>query len=141
QQRAAQDDEHDETACQVLDPTISVGEPPRGPEARQGKGNPERNGRRRVCKIVDRIRQERHAAREQDDDDLEQRRGRQPDERPREHSETPAGRYVGWVDDAVYVTVMVGIVMRLRGRRTSLTVGVVMMMLHAGSWLRSRSIP
>ena len=61
--RAEQDDQHDEDAGQVLDPAIAIGKAPRRLAPRQHERDPKRDRGRRVANVVDGVGQQRHAAR------------------------------------------------------------------------------
>ena len=80
--RAEQDDANDDDPGQVLDPAEAVGEARRRRAARQRERDPERDRGAGIAEVVDRVGEERDAARENHDDKLQRRRDRQDDERP-----------------------------------------------------------
>ena len=85
--RAGENREHDCDTGQVLDPPIAEGEA----LARLLAGEPERDRKRDrgrgVAEIVDRVREQRHAAGDEHDDELKRRRGGETDERPLDRPE------------------------------------------------------
>ncbi|CAH0326814.1 hypothetical protein SRABI128_05584 [Microbacterium sp. Bi128] len=74
------DHRHNEQPCEVLGAAETVGVRPGRAAASEQKGDPQRNGGQGIGKIVDRVRQQRHGATDEDDDQLEQRRGPQSEQ-------------------------------------------------------------
>src|SRR2546427_766700 len=70
------------TARQVFHPTEAVGEPGTASTPGEQKGHPQGHRRRRIADVVDGIGEQRDAARQQDDDQLQSSRHTKDHERP-----------------------------------------------------------
>lgn len=81
-QGADQNSQHDCNSGQILDPAKSKRKPGARFLACKPKCDPQRNGRGRVAEIVNRIRQQRHAAGQKNNDQLQQCCDRKSHERP-----------------------------------------------------------
>src|SRR5215213_6688443 len=102
---AEENNEDDGDAREILDPAKTVGEGRRGLPAGQHKGDPERDRRRGIGEIMNRIGEERDAARDRNHDDLQGGRDRKDDERPFDRPDAPFRRRNGRVYDAMGVAV------------------------------------
>lgn len=102
---AEQDYEHDEHAGEVLGLAVAEREAAARAQPRQGEGDTERYRRRGVAKVVDRVRQQRHASGEEDDHQLQDCRDHETRKRPLYGPESPLGRRDRRVHRAVGVAV------------------------------------
>jgi len=111
--RARENREHDRDPCQVLDAAIAEREALARRLARKPERDRERDRSRGVTEIVDRIREQRDAAGEEDHQQLEHRRGRETCERPFDRPQPPVvGRDRG-IDDAVGVSMAGQMIVRV----------------------------
>src|SRR5215213_11622524 len=62
---AEEDDQHDDHPGQVLNPAVAEREAPADTQTGKGEGDPEGYGGSRVTEVVDGVRKQGHAAREQ----------------------------------------------------------------------------
>ena len=90
-------------AGQVLDPAEPVGERRGGLAPREHEGDPQRDGRGGIADVVDGVGEQRDAAGQHDDDDLQAGGDRQDDERPFDRPDAPVGGGDGRIDYAVGV--------------------------------------
>jgi hypothetical protein len=83
---ARENGQDDDDASQVFHAPVAVRKAPGRSEPREGESDAERQGCRRVGEVVNRVGQERHAARDPDDHELEsgcqQQASRRPLQRP-----------------------------------------------------------
>src|SRR5262245_18990049 len=109
-ERTCQDHKNDRYAGYILDPTEAEGEPRSWPLAAEPERDCKRNCSRGVGEIVDGIRQQRHASRDQDDDELQCSGYSQTGERPFDRPHSAIVRRDGWINDAVRgpLTIFVG---------------------------------
>lgn len=103
--RAQEDDKHDDDAGEVFDAAKSVVEHLGCRAAGQHEGNPERDGRGRIADIVDRVSQKRDAAGEVDHDQLHDGCRGKDDERPLDGVDALAGCGDRGVDNAAGMAV------------------------------------
>jgi hypothetical protein len=108
-ERTEQDNRDDHDAGQILDAPESVGEARAGFAPREQKRDPERHSGGRITDIVDRIREQRHAARQQDNDELQGRRDAEDNERPLDGPDPALGRRNRGVDHTVRVNMLAAI--------------------------------
>ena len=87
--RAGEDHQHHHGAGNILGAAVAVGVAAVGGALAQGEGDPERHGGEGVGEVVDRIGQQRHAAADQDDYHLEERRCAQADQRDLQGPDAP----------------------------------------------------
>src|SRR5215204_2209091 len=102
---AEENDEDDGDAREILDPAKTVGEGRGGLPSGQHKGDPERDRRRGIGEIMNRIGEERDAARDRNHDDLQGGRDRKDDERPLDRPNAPFRRRNRRVYDAMGMAV------------------------------------
>ncbi len=106
EQRARQDHAHDRDAGEVLDPPESEREARARRAAGEAERDPERERRRGVAHVVDRIGEQRHAAGEEDDRELDERGQREQREGPRDRAHAARGRDRHGIGDEVRVSVL-----------------------------------
>src|SRR5262249_13549943 len=111
--------------------------------ARERKSDPQRNGRRGVAEVMNRVRQQRDAAGKPDDDDLKQGGAEQPDERPLDRPDAARRGEYGRINGAMRMTVSAArmavrvggaVIMRISMPMSALTRFSVFM--HRGAFLR-----
>src|SRR5829696_10380179 len=97
------------TTREILDPAKTVGEGRRGLAAGQHKRDPERDRRRGIGKIMNRIGEERDATRDRNHDDLQGGRDRKAPERPFDRPNAAFRRCNRRVYDAMCVAVTLAV--------------------------------
>ncbi len=106
-----QDDRDNDHARQILYPPQTIDESFARFAACQHKGNPERDGGHRISDVVDRVGEQRDAARNRHDSKLEDGRDRQYDKRPFDGPDAPRCRRDGGIYRTVCVAMAPAVVM------------------------------